>query len=289
MIDAGKDIAAIQDILVGDMPRNQTATATMAMIEQGLKVFTAIYKRVYRSLQQEYRLIFEINKRQIDAPRYVALFDKPIEIVQADYMGDLDILPASDPNMVTDMQRMSKASFVLEEGKSGNAHVDLFQATKRAFDAARIDNVDEVLVQPSGPSPVEQVTLEGAIAELAEVRAKVDKLRAEADKIAADAAVTKAQLMLPLGVPIPVSQPQFMPHDLAAMPEEQSAPQQMIGESMDAGLMPGMDGGQMPAGPPMTDEGQSFQLDQGLPPELFDTIAAERMAASDGMPGEFPA
>lgn len=165
MIEAGKDVASVQDILVGDMDRNQTATTTMAMIEQGLKVFSAIYKRIFRAMKEEFRLIFEINKRQManNAPRYFALLDEPSQIAGADYAGDLDIMPVADPNTVTDMQRMVKAQFLMEQVEKQNPHVDIFAATKRAFEAARIEKPEEVLIPPpppdapKPPSPEEQM------------------------------------------------------------------------------------------------------------------------------------
>jgi chaperonin GroES len=287
MIDSGKDVAAIQDILVGDMPRNQTATTTMAMIEQGLKVFTAIYKRLYRSLKKEFRMIFEINKANLDMPKYVALLDEPVQVVQNDYYGEMDIMPVADPNTVTDMQRLQKASLIMEEAKGGNKHVDLYQATKRLFEAARIYKPEEVLIPPSeGPSPQEQVALEGMIAELEEVKARVEKLRAETDKIAADAALARARIGLPPGVQIPIAQPQFMPGALAQMPQEQPASQQMPGPMGD--MPPEMMGGapqMMPdmSGAQMMPDAQGLE---GIPPELTAQIADEQMSASDAMPGD---
>jgi chaperonin GroES len=176
MIEAGKDVASVQDILVGDMQRNQTATATMAMIEQGLKVFTAIYKRIFRAMKEEFKLIFEINKRRManQVPRYIALLDEPVEVAGADYMGTLDIMPVADPNTITDMQRMAKAQLVMDEVRNGNPHVDAFAATKRAFEAARIEKPEELFVpppdpnQPQPPSPDERM----AEAKIAEQEAK---------------------------------------------------------------------------------------------------------------------
>jgi hypothetical protein len=64
MVEAAKDITAVKDILTGDTNgKVQTATTTLAMIEQGLKVFTAIYKRIYRALKDEFKLLFELNAR----------------------------------------------------------------------------------------------------------------------------------------------------------------------------------------------------------------------------------
>lgn len=181
MIEAGKDISGVQDIMVGDQKTNQTATTTLALIEQGMKVFTAIYKRIFRALKDEFRLIFEINRASLDVQKYAALMDLhmpggmgpdgqplppqplPPEQLAMDYQGALDIMPVADPNNVTDMQRMAKAQLALNEVKEGNPHVNPFEATKRAFEAARIEKVDELLIpppppdQPPPPTPEERM------------------------------------------------------------------------------------------------------------------------------------
>jgi len=285
MIDAGKDVAAIQDILVGDSPRNQTATATMAMIEQGLKVFTAIYKRIFRALKEEFKIIFEINKATLDQPKYVALLDEPTQVGAEDYQGDMDILPVCDPNTVTDMQRMTKAQVVLEEARQGNPHVNLFEATKRAFEAARIENVERILVPPKGPSPQDMIGKASAEAQLEEARAKVEKLRVETEKIALDAQMLRAQLMMPPGQPIPVAQPAFTPgsliDDIGGDGPEMPVDSGMM-QGGPEGMPPEMAGpGQMP--PP----GAPGEPPMGMMPgELEQQMAAEQMSAGDAMPGD---
>ena len=182
MIQAGKDISGVQDIMVGDSTRSETATTTMAKIEQGMKVFTAIYKRIFRALKQEFRLIFEVNRASLNAQKYMALMDLGPEI-QADYQGQLDIMPVADPNNITDMQRLAKAQLALEEVRNGNPHVNPFEATKRAFEAARIEKVEELLVpppppdQPPPPSPEEEMLK----AKLAEMDAKIQASQQQAE------------------------------------------------------------------------------------------------------------
>lgn len=221
MVEAGKDVAAVKDILTGDMPKNATATGTMAVIEQGLKVFTAIYKRIYRALGKEYRMIFELNKQLLDPRKYVAFFDVPEQMQQmiaADFQGEMDIVPVSDPNSITDMQRLAKAQFVLEQSAGGqNPVVNHFEATRRAFEAARIEDVDSLLVKPQ-PGPMDAVMQAGAVADVDLKMAQADKTRAETDKAAADAAVSRASVQLPIGIPIPIAEPQFTPPHLAPMP-----------------------------------------------------------------------
>ena len=196
MIAAGKDIAAVKDVLTGETPSNQTATSTMAAIEQGLKVFSAIYKRIFRALKAEYRLIYEINKTSLNQPKYVALLDEPVEVTSHDYHDEFDVMPVSDPNSITDMQRMAKASFVMEQVKEGNPCINPFEATKRALEAARIDDVQKILVQPQ-PDPKAAIAEEGMKAEVAATYAKAEQSVAGAEKARIDGLVALATAAIP--------------------------------------------------------------------------------------------
>lgn len=253
MMSAGKDIASVQDILVGDAQRNQTATTTMALIEQGLKVFTAIYKRIFRALKQEFRLIFEINKKHLDVEKYLRLVDVPQappapqmmghnggppmdpammaqmgggmppeamggqmppgmppqppmpgqggpmmppgppappqlppgfvppEVVARDYQGQMDIMPVSDPSNITDMQRMAKAQFVMEQIKEGNGYINAKVATRRALEAARIERVDEIIQDPPPPPPDPAQEKAKADMQATQAKAQLDQQSKQAD------------------------------------------------------------------------------------------------------------
>jgi chaperonin GroES len=76
MIDAGKQIASVQEVLTGDTgARTMQPTTLLALIEQGLKVFTAIIKRVFRSLKREFELLYELNRRYPDEQAYAEIID----------------------------------------------------------------------------------------------------------------------------------------------------------------------------------------------------------------------
>jgi len=75
LIDFGKQITAVQDILTGESARAQPATTTLAQIEQGLKVFSAIYKRIFRALGEEYKLLYDLNYRFPDQEKYLKVLD----------------------------------------------------------------------------------------------------------------------------------------------------------------------------------------------------------------------
>jgi chaperonin GroES len=74
LVQAAKEITGTSEIMVGQAGQNETATGAMSRIDQGLKVFTAIYKRVYRSLKLEYKKLYELNGRFLKPEEYFKIF-----------------------------------------------------------------------------------------------------------------------------------------------------------------------------------------------------------------------
>lgn len=76
MVDMGKQITSVQDIMTGELTaKTMQPTTLLALIEQGLKVFTAIYKRIYRALKQEFKLLYQINRAHPDNEKYLRVLD----------------------------------------------------------------------------------------------------------------------------------------------------------------------------------------------------------------------
>lgn len=89
---SGKELASVAEIFVGKMPGQNTPATTVATIEQGMKVFTAVYKRVYRSLTKEFRKIYKLNKIYLNPTEYISALDE--EVTQSDYTGpEDDVVP----------------------------------------------------------------------------------------------------------------------------------------------------------------------------------------------------
>jgi chaperonin GroES len=150
LIDAGKEISSVQDVLMGDTGGNeQTATTTLALIEQGMKTFSAIFKRVHRALGVELGVIYDLNRRFLDPEGYFTVLDNTEAVAQQDYAtGDFDIVPLSDPRMVTDMQKAGRADFL--RGFIGDPFFDQMKIRGMILDAANIEK-DDLLVQPPPP------------------------------------------------------------------------------------------------------------------------------------------
>jgi chaperonin GroES len=194
LIEAGKDISSVKDVLMGEKPgENVSAETVLALIEQGMKVFSAIYKRIYRALTKEFQKLFWLNSKFIDPLAYQKVLDIPEQVdAFEDYnTTDLDIKPVADPNMTLDIQRLTKAKALMETlGTHPTQNVP--EILRRYYTALKIPDIDTLFVEPS-PNP----EIEKLYAELDMEREKqyFEKLKilAEIRKIHADAVLALAK------------------------------------------------------------------------------------------------
>lgn len=155
LITSGKELASIAEIFVGKMPgQNTPATTTMASIEQGMKVFTAIYKRVYRSLTKEYKKLFKLNSVYLDHKEYLTILDAPVD--PSDYDEEsYDVCPSADPAAISSTEKLLKAQGLLELLPLGT--IDPMEVTKRVLDAQDQPAPDKLFRQgPPPPDPKAQ-------------------------------------------------------------------------------------------------------------------------------------
>jgi len=151
LIEAAKDITATKDILTGETQQANTPVGTtLAQIEQGLKVFSSIYKRVHRSLKLELGLLYRLNRLYLEPEAYFAFQDEEGVVAQADYAKeDVDVIPVSDPTVVTDMQRIGRAQYLMQF--MGAPGMNAQKIIERALEAASIPDIKELFQE--GPPP----------------------------------------------------------------------------------------------------------------------------------------
>ena len=197
LIEAAKDISAVKDVLTGDLQgANQSPTTTLAMIEQGMQVFTAIYKRIYRSLHSEYQKLFKLNAKYMEPESYFTVMDTPEAVHAEDYdTKDFDVVPVADPNVVTNMQKLARAEFL--GTFKDDPLLDGRKVRERLLSAAGIEDIEDLWAGQPPPDPLvaqladeidikkreldlKEIKLEG---ELAEMEAKTIKLLAEAEGV----------------------------------------------------------------------------------------------------------
>lgn len=238
MLGAAKDIAAIKDVTSGEASNNGQVGTTLALIEQGLQVFNALWKRTYRALREEFQQVYlDIaawgdERTQRD---YVTILDDPEADFQSDFNAeDMDIRPVSDPESVTRMQKMARANFLLSLLPAG---ADPVEVLRRALEAADIEDADRLLPQqPQGPDPTQVAMLEKTQSETTKNLAKAKLDEANAVKTATEIGMTLGEADASAGVaPGPVQSGGL--GGLAGQPADAMA------VSGDGGLLPDPEGG----------------------------------------------
>ena len=146
LIQSGKELASIAEIFVGKMPgQNTPAYTTKETVEQGMKLFTAIYKRVYRAQSREFKKIYELNKYYLDPEVYVSILDEPVQ--QSDYMAPPDdLMPAADPTASSNTEKMAKTEALFPLMQLGT--INPMAVTMRMLDAMDETNPQELIIPP---------------------------------------------------------------------------------------------------------------------------------------------
>jgi chaperonin GroES len=145
LVTSGKELASVAEIFVGKMPgQNTPATTTMATIEQGMKVFTAVYKRIFRSLRSEYKKLFELNSIYMDQNKYQQVMDIPLNAEDFN-LNSYNVCPSADPSTPTQTERLMKAQGLMELLPLGT--LDPLEVTKRVLEAQEQPNVEQLFSQ----------------------------------------------------------------------------------------------------------------------------------------------
>ncbi|MEO0249144.1 MAG: hypothetical protein ABIN58_06290, partial [candidate division WOR-3 bacterium] len=216
LVQSGRDVAAVQDILSGDIKlgANMPVGTAIALVEQGLKVYTSICKRIYRSMTEEFKMLYELNRRHFSTWSWFVMDGREWQVSPADYAADIvGILPVADPTLASDVQRILKAQALKEiSGRPGLNEVEI---TRRLVKALSVEEPEKILLsdeQLSGQAPLPwklppapQAVLAQAKAALAQARAQEAAIRAQMDLVnhrlelealAVEVAKKKAEAML---------------------------------------------------------------------------------------------
>jgi chaperonin GroES len=145
LVTSGKELASVAEIFTGKMPgQNTPATTTMATVEQGMKVFTAVYKRIYRALAAEFKKLYALNRLYAEPQKYQIVLDE--EIGQDDFDDQsYDVCPGADPHALSQSERLMKAQGLMELLPTGM--LDPVKVISRVLEAQEQPNWQELLKQ----------------------------------------------------------------------------------------------------------------------------------------------
>ena len=169
LIEGGRRFVSLADQQTGDTNSAAPVGTTVAMLERGMKVMSAIHKRLHYAQRQEFRVLARIFRDNMPADGY------PYDVVGGDRMimatdfdGRVDVVPVSDPNIFSMAQRVTLAQTQLQLAQSNPELHNLNAAYRRMYQALEVQNIDEILPPPPQPQPLDPA-IENARALMGEI------------------------------------------------------------------------------------------------------------------------
>jgi len=158
VVAAGQRFASIADMQVGDGNQQAAVGTTIALLERGSRVMSAIHKRLYVAMKSEFNLLAGVFKTYLPAeyPYDVVGGQKNIKV--ADFDDKVDIIPVADPNIFSQSQRISMAQTELQLAQSNPGMHNLYEAYRHMYEAIGVKNIDQILPPPVEPSPMDPAT-----------------------------------------------------------------------------------------------------------------------------------
>jgi hypothetical protein len=155
VVQAGQRFAAIADMQVGDGNQQAAVGTTIALLERGSRVMSAIHKRLYVAMKQEFNLLSNVFKTYLppEYPYDVVGAQKNVKVT--DFDDKIDIIPVADPNIFSQSQRISLAQTELQLAMSNPQMHNLYEAYRDMYEAVGVKNIDTILPPPQPPMPMD--------------------------------------------------------------------------------------------------------------------------------------
>ena len=152
-VSAGQRFASIADMQVGDGNQQAAVGTTVALLERGSRVMSAIHKRLYASMKTEFTLLSDVFSTYLPPVYPYDVVGGQKEIKQTDFDAKVDILPVADPNIFSSTQRVAIAQTELQLAQSNPQMHNLYNAYRDMYEALGVKNIDQVLPPPPPPAP----------------------------------------------------------------------------------------------------------------------------------------
>ena len=153
VVDAAQRFVGTTDIGVGDGNQEAPVGTTVALLERGSRIVSAVHKRLYASMKIELKMLAQLYAE--DPTPYPYEVDAEREIKSQDFDERIDILPVSDPNIFSMSQRVVLAQEQLQLAQSDPAMHNMYEAYRRVYSALGVQNVDEILKPQPIPEPMD--------------------------------------------------------------------------------------------------------------------------------------
>jgi hypothetical protein len=153
VVTAGQRFASIADLQVGDGNQQAAVGTTVALLERGSRTMSAIHKRIYAALKNEFKLLARVFKLYLPQEYPYDVVGGQRIIKQQDFDDRVDILPVADPNIFSQTQRISLAQTELQLAQSNPGIHNMYNAYRHMYEALGVKDIEQILIKPLPPQP----------------------------------------------------------------------------------------------------------------------------------------
>jgi len=155
VVDAGQRFASIADMQVGDGNQQAAVGTTVAMLERGSRVMSAIHKRLYAAMKKEFTILARVFKTYLPPEYPYDVVGGQKQIKQSDFDDRVDILPVADPNIFSQTQRISIAQTEMQLAASNPELHNQYEVFRNMYEALGVKDIDLILKKPEQPAPLD--------------------------------------------------------------------------------------------------------------------------------------
>jgi hypothetical protein len=155
VVGAGQRFAAIADMQVGDGNQGAAVGTTVALLERGSRVMSAIHKRCYAAMKSEFKLLSKVVSQYLPPEYPYDVVGGARNIKQADFDDRIDVVPVADPNIFSMSQRITLAQTQLQIATSNPQLHNMYQIYRNMYNAIGVKDVDAVLPPPAPNAPLD--------------------------------------------------------------------------------------------------------------------------------------
>ena len=155
VVDAGQRFATITDMKVGDGNQQAAVGTTIAMLEQGSRVMSAVHKRLHYGMKQEFKILARVMSESLPQEYPYSVEGADSQVMRSDFDDRVDVLPVSDPNVFSQAQRIALAQTKLQlAGAAPDMH-NMYEVYRDMYDALGVRDVDRIMkrIPDDEPTP----------------------------------------------------------------------------------------------------------------------------------------
>ena len=158
LVDAGKRLASTADMMVGDFNQNAAVGTTIALLERGSMVMSAIHKRLHYAQSMEFRMLAKGFGRFLPDEYPYDVPGASRSIKRYDFNNMVAVLPVADPNIFSAAQRITLAQTQLQLAQTAPQMHNLYEAYYRVYAALNVRDIDGILLPQNTQMPKDPAT-----------------------------------------------------------------------------------------------------------------------------------